>query len=156
MKAPKPLSVKALAHTCDPKQFKFKTTAELEDLTEIIGQSRAVKAVHFGIGIRHEGYNLYIMGPPGIGKHTMVGDYLPEDKRAGTIGMLSALNMVTALVSMPAAGFVAEARNVGAHTVELNLEPSEGVSLFHENIHGRATEIVPDYVEKLVRLSKNL
>ncbi len=78
MKAPKPLTVKALAHTCDPKQFKFKTTAELQDLTEIIGQSRAVKAVHFGIGIRHEGYNLYVMGPPGIGKHTMVGDYLKQ------------------------------------------------------------------------------
>lgn len=40
---------------------------------------------------------------------TMVGDYLPEHKRSGTIGMLSALNMVTSLVSMPAAGFVGEA-----------------------------------------------
>jgi MFS family permease len=39
---------------------------------------------------------------------TMVGDYLPEHKRAGTIGMLSALNMVTSLVSLPAAGFVGE------------------------------------------------
>jgi lon-related putative ATP-dependent protease len=78
MKAPKPLAAKSLANNCDPKQFKFKTTAELEDLTEIIGQSRAVKAVHFGIGIRHEGYNLYVMGPPGIGKHTMVGQYLQQ------------------------------------------------------------------------------
>jgi MFS family permease len=40
---------------------------------------------------------------------TMVGDYLPEDKRAGTIGMLSALNMVTSLLSLPAAGFVGDA-----------------------------------------------
>jgi MFS family permease len=40
---------------------------------------------------------------------TMVGDYLPEEKRAGTIGMLSALNMVTSLLSLPAAGFVGEA-----------------------------------------------
>ncbi|MDG2004853.1 MAG: MFS transporter [Novosphingobium sp.] len=39
---------------------------------------------------------------------TMVGDYLPENKRAGTIGMMSALNMITALMSLPAAGFVAE------------------------------------------------
>ena len=50
----------------------------------------------------------------------------------------------------PAAGFVAAARGVGAHTVELNLEPSEGASLFHETIHGRATEIVPAYVAKLL------
>lgn len=51
----------------------------------------------------------------------------------------------------PAAGFVAEARRAGAHAVELNLEPSEGASLFHQAIHGKATEIVPPYVDTLIR-----
>jgi NAD-dependent deacetylase len=51
----------------------------------------------------------------------------------------------------PAAGFVAEARENGAHTVELNLEPSEGASFFAETIHGPATQIVPAYVEKLLK-----
>jgi NAD-dependent deacetylase len=50
----------------------------------------------------------------------------------------------------PAAGFVAEARAAGAHTVELNLEPSEGASLFAEAIYGPATEIVPAYVDRLL------
>lgn len=50
----------------------------------------------------------------------------------------------------PAAGFVAEAQRMGALTVELNLEPSQGASLFDEAIHGRATEIVPAFVEKLL------
>jgi NAD-dependent deacetylase len=50
----------------------------------------------------------------------------------------------------PAAGFVAEARAAGAHTVELNLEPSEGASFFAETIHGRATQVVPTYVERLL------
>ena len=50
----------------------------------------------------------------------------------------------------PAAGLVALARRAGAHTVELNLEPSEGVSLFHEAIHGRATEVVPAFVERIL------
>ncbi len=50
----------------------------------------------------------------------------------------------------PAAGFVAEAGRAGAHTVELNLEPSEGASLFHEAIHGKATEIVPAFVDRLL------
>jgi NAD-dependent deacetylase len=50
----------------------------------------------------------------------------------------------------PAAGFVVEARRAGAYTVELNLEPSEGVSMFHEAIRGSATEIVPAYVERLL------
>jgi NAD-dependent deacetylase len=50
----------------------------------------------------------------------------------------------------PAAGFVEEAARVGAHTVELNLEPSVGGGAFREAIHGRATEIVPAYAEKLL------
>jgi NAD-dependent deacetylase len=51
----------------------------------------------------------------------------------------------------PAAGFVAEARAAGAHTVELNLEPSDGASHFAEAIYGPATEVVPAYVERLLR-----
>ncbi len=50
----------------------------------------------------------------------------------------------------PAAGFVAEARRAGAHTVELNLEPSEGASLFAEAIHGKAGEVVPAFVARLL------
>ena len=50
----------------------------------------------------------------------------------------------------PAAGFVAEARSRGARTVELNLEPSQGESLFAERRYGKASEIVPDYVASLL------
>lgn len=51
----------------------------------------------------------------------------------------------------PAAGFVREARAVaGARTVELNLEPSEGASLFEERRYGPATEIVPRFAEELL------
>jgi NAD-dependent deacetylase len=50
----------------------------------------------------------------------------------------------------PAAGFVAEARNNGAHTVELNLEPSEGASLFADAHHGPASKVVPMYVDRLL------
>lgn len=50
----------------------------------------------------------------------------------------------------PAAGFVAGARRAGARTVELNLEPSEGASLFHQAMHGPATEVVPRFVDRLL------
>ena len=50
----------------------------------------------------------------------------------------------------PAAGFVAEADSAGAHTVELNLEPSDGASLFAETHYGPATEVVPAYVDRLL------
>ena len=50
----------------------------------------------------------------------------------------------------PAAGFVAEARTAGAHTVELNLEPSAGESLFVERVYGPATRVVVDFVDRLL------
>lgn len=51
----------------------------------------------------------------------------------------------------PAAGFVEEVRRAGhGHTVELNLEPSEGHSLFAETRYGPAGQIVPAYVEELL------
>lgn len=51
----------------------------------------------------------------------------------------------------PAAGFVAAARESSAHTVELNLEPSEGASLFDECVYGPATEVVPAYADRLLK-----
>jgi NAD-dependent deacetylase len=50
----------------------------------------------------------------------------------------------------PAAGFVQEARINGAHTVELNLEPSEGATLFAEKIYGTATSEVPAFVDRIL------
>jgi NAD-dependent protein deacetylase/lipoamidase len=51
----------------------------------------------------------------------------------------------------PAAGFVEEARTNGrARTVELNLEPSDGASLFHEARRGPAGELVPTFVEEIL------
>ncbi len=45
----------------------------------------------------------------------------------------------------PAAGFVEIANQAGAHTVELNLEPSDQNSQFKESIYGHASEVVKDY-----------
>jgi NAD-dependent deacetylase len=50
----------------------------------------------------------------------------------------------------PAAGFVEEARRSGARTVELNLERSEGATLFEEAHRGPASEIVPAFVRRLL------
>ena len=50
----------------------------------------------------------------------------------------------------PAAGFVEEAAHAGAHTVELNLEPSAVVSRFAETRFGPATRTVPEWVEALL------
>jgi NAD-dependent deacetylase len=51
----------------------------------------------------------------------------------------------------PAAGFVLHVRRrARAHTVELNLEPTESQPLFQEHIYGPATRIVPPYVDRIL------
>jgi NAD-dependent deacetylase len=50
----------------------------------------------------------------------------------------------------PAAGFVADARRNGAHTIEMNLERSAVGNQFAEHRTGPATRIVSDWVEELL------
>nr|WP_317402860.1 Sir2 family NAD+-dependent deacetylase [Plesiomonas shigelloides] len=50
----------------------------------------------------------------------------------------------------PAAGFVHEARLAGAHTVELNLEPSLVENEFAEKLYGKASDVVPAFVNQLL------
>jgi len=54
----------------------FTTTEELESLTDVLGQERALKALDFAIGVNHQGYNLYVMGPPGLSKHAIIREVL--------------------------------------------------------------------------------
>ena len=71
-----PLKAENFPRCCDPEQFDFKTTSELEPLSEIIGQDRALEAIRFGVGMKNEGYNLFVLGPPGTGKFTAINQYL--------------------------------------------------------------------------------
>jgi NAD-dependent deacetylase len=50
----------------------------------------------------------------------------------------------------PAAGFVQTAKYRGARTMEINLEPSQGSIFFDERRYGRASELVPAWVEELL------
>jgi NAD-dependent deacetylase len=50
----------------------------------------------------------------------------------------------------PAAGFVQTARYCGAETLEINLEPSLGSTLFDESRTGQAGELVPEWVEEVL------
>lgn len=50
----------------------------------------------------------------------------------------------------PAAGYVQIARQLGKQTLEINLEPSEGSSNFHETRLGRAGELVPAWVDEIL------
>ncbi len=50
----------------------------------------------------------------------------------------------------PAAGFVAEAKAAGAHAIEINLDPSDVSTAFHEHILGSATRTVPEWVGRVI------
>ncbi|MBM3541470.1 MAG: ATP-dependent protease, partial [Alphaproteobacteria bacterium] len=67
-----PLKPEALRRRTDPGAFTFKTTAELQPSDEALGQERALEAIRFGVGMRQDGYNMFALGPTGIGKHRMV------------------------------------------------------------------------------------
>jgi NAD-dependent deacetylase len=50
----------------------------------------------------------------------------------------------------PAAAFVQDAGRAGAHTIEINLEPSDVVSDFAETRFGRASDRVPLWVDEIL------
>ena len=72
------LAASELCRACDEKNLPFRTTDELEDLAQVLGQGRAVDAIRFSVGMARDGYNLFAMGPEGIGRHTIVRRHLEE------------------------------------------------------------------------------
>ncbi len=76
MADPNRLSPSALRWTCDTDHLAFETTDDLEDLQQILGQERALDAVQFGISIRRDGYNMFVLGPPGLGKRSTLNHFL--------------------------------------------------------------------------------
>lgn len=68
----KKLRVNDLCRTTDEEALKFKSTAELSNLKQVIGQERAVRALQFGLELLAPGYNVFVGGLPGTGKSTIV------------------------------------------------------------------------------------
>ena len=56
----------------DSSSLSFETTAELQPLKEIIGQTRGVEAFRFGININKPGYNVFVTGAVGSGRMATV------------------------------------------------------------------------------------
>ncbi len=73
-----PLPPQDLCRRCDPGRFAFATTAELQEVEGPLGQERAAEALRFGLDIRREGYNVFALGPPGVGKQTLVSRAVAE------------------------------------------------------------------------------
>ena len=78
MKQNNELSYKQLKMVCNPNQFKFETTADLESIHTGIGQDRGIKALEFGVNVDVRGYNMYLEGPDGVGKTKYTKDFLKK------------------------------------------------------------------------------
>ena len=73
------LTPKDLKDVCNPNFFKFETTKELADTTDLVyGQDRVIKALKFGLDIDIKGYNLYLEGPSGVGKTMYTKKFLTQ------------------------------------------------------------------------------
>lgn len=70
------VSPEQLRQVTDPASLGFSTTAELSDVAQNITQERAIDAVSFGVGIPSQGYNVFVMGDPGHGRHRIVSSIL--------------------------------------------------------------------------------
>ncbi|MCE9662565.1 AAA family ATPase [Halomonas sp. M5N1S17] len=77
----KPLDVTQVYRHCPEEAFAFKVSSELPSLDLLSGHDRAREALDFGTAMRSDGFNLYVLGNPGHGKHQLVGRFLAERSR---------------------------------------------------------------------------
>lgn len=129
-----------------------------ERVIHMHGELRSALCLRCGRRTRWEGSLLDAPPCPGCGKGVLrpdvvwfgeapysmeaIGDALAECDLFVSVGTSGAV--------YPAASFVQQARAYGARTLELNLVPSVGTHFFHEARHGRAGELVPAWVSRLV------
>ena len=73
---PSTLPPDKLRRSYDKSNLKFKSTADLEPATNIIGQPRGVQAIEFGIHMKSTGYNIYVLGEAGTGRTTAIRQFV--------------------------------------------------------------------------------
>ena len=76
-----PLTPDLLLKRCDPADFDFSTTEDLSDIGSAIGQERALEALRFGLTTPHSGFNLFALGPSGLGKTAAIEEMVAETSR---------------------------------------------------------------------------
>jgi hypothetical protein len=65
----------------DPADLGFLTTDDVEPLDKVIGQDRALRALDFGLAVRHRGYNVFVCGMRGAGSKDLLRSLLQEHAR---------------------------------------------------------------------------
>ncbi len=76
MTRPAPLTAEQVYQRCPPEHLDFETTETLEALELPCGQERLLRALEFGASMRGNGFNLFVLGPAGSGRHDLVRRFL--------------------------------------------------------------------------------
>jgi lon-related putative ATP-dependent protease len=72
------VSTNELRKSCDLQPVGFETSADFPAETQRLGQQRAVDAIRFGIQIRDDGHNVFVLGPPGSNRHGLAEELAKE------------------------------------------------------------------------------
>ena len=80
--AARTLSPHELITRCDPASLDLGDLEQLTGTPSIVGQPRAVEALEFGVAMRHAGHHLFVMGPPGTGRRTLVRQAIAAQMKA--------------------------------------------------------------------------
>jgi lon-related putative ATP-dependent protease len=81
----KPLQVEKLRWQCDPKSLGVKSTNDIQPTREIIGQERALRALHVGLEMNHFGYNIFVTGLTGTGRTTTIKRLLQDFEKKQSV-----------------------------------------------------------------------
>ncbi len=82
MTDPRELKPESLYRQCDPADLGFESTAEMTEEVNSVGQERAANAIDFGINITHPGYNIFVLGPTGMGKREIVQQFFEKKAKS--------------------------------------------------------------------------
>ncbi len=80
----KSLTAPQLRNFCEQAEFTFSTTKDIPNFNGIVGQDRAIDALTFAIAMKEPGYNMYLMGSNGLGKHTLLKQFLDKANSEST------------------------------------------------------------------------
>jgi len=73
------LSYKDLYTPCSLKTLSFKTTKDVENNSEVIGQEKAIDAILFAMNMPDDGYNVFCLGSEGNGKKSLALQLLKKE-----------------------------------------------------------------------------
>ena len=76
-----PLPLSSLSAKVPDEHLSFSSLKELDALSGILGQERAIEAIQFGVAMRRPGYNVYAMGESGTGRSSYVSNYLKSEAK---------------------------------------------------------------------------